>query len=598
MNTVSLAFAKSKDDLRREFFQLGTKHDVASLLEVEYSHLAYHLYVKPFSERYTTFFIPKKSGSVREISSPNTGLKIIQQKLNYILQQVYQPKPSVHGFTYGKSIVSNARSHCKQRYVLNIDLKDFFPSINFGRVRGMFMNIPYQLPTEAATVLAQICCWNDSLPQGAPTSPVISNMLCSKLDSQLQRLAREHRCFYTRYADDLTFSTNARNFPNALATTESSPTGDELQVGRELYQIIRGNGFEINDSKVRLLQNSRRQEVTGLTTNVFPNVTRKYVRQVRAMLHAWEKYGLEAADEEFRSRWDKRHRHPDKDPVSFKQVVKGKIEFFGHVRGREHPIYLDFCNRLRELAPELVKNVPATPPVGQSITMVSIRTEGKTDLKHLRAAYRSLTAAGEIRGLSVQFNEGDLDTGSSDLLDFCKQASKLEYHPNPLICIFDNDEPSVLRQIKDKDVPYKDWGNNVFSLALPVPDHREDNPEVCIELYYKDSELMRVDSAGRRLFLSNEFNRLSGKHKTETELNCTVLNKVRANKLSIIDASVFNLNEENVALSKDAFAENVLNEVENFDDFDFSEFRKVFEMIAIIAESVRPSPDGGQSQFD
>lgn len=583
---MSLTLTKMGDDLRQEFFRLTTKQDVASLLEVNYSRLAYHLYANPSSNRYTPFTLPKKSGGFREISAPNPGLKIIQQKLNCVLQQVFQRKPCVQGFTCDRDILTNARPHCKQRFVFNLDLKNFFPSINFGRVRGLFLNIPYGLNEEVATVLSQICCWENALPQGAPTSPVISNMICAKMDSQLQQLAKENRCFYTRYADDLTFSTNIRSFPRALATIETSPTGDELQIGSELNRIIRENGFEINNSKVRLQRSNSRQEVTGLTANLFPNVKRTYTRQIRAMLHAWEKFGLEAAEGEFRSRYDSKYRNPAKEAVSFKQVVKGKIEFFGHVRGREHPTYLVFCDRLRELAPELVK-APVVEPSTESPAMtMSVRTEGKTDWKHLKAAYRNLKQLGLFQGFSVEFNEVESDVGGDELLNFCRQVAKLEYHTKPIVCIFDRDVKKIVDQATDKGKLYKDWGNNVFSFVLSAPKHREDNPEVCIELYYKDDEITRPNEFGRRLFLSTEFHERSGRHKISPDLNYGIPNRISEAKTFIIDDKVFNPESQNVALSKNDFATNVLNQVANFNDFDFSEFEKVFEVISAIANSV------------
>ena len=167
--------------------------------------MIYHIYLVQSEKRYKTFDIPKKSGGTRQISTPITALKIIQRKLNQVLQAVYQTKPSVHGFVSSKNVVTNAQNHVKKRYVLNIDLKDFFPSVNFGRVRGMFMATPYGLHPDVATVLAQICCYNNHLPQGAPTSPIITNMICAKMDGQLQRLAKECKATYTRYADDITF---------------------------------------------------------------------------------------------------------------------------------------------------------------------------------------------------------------------------------------------------------------------------------------------------------------------------------------------------------------------------------------------------------
>lgn len=348
---MTLTLSSSPAQLREQFLRLRTPQDVASLLEIEWELLIYHLYIVPRHKRYTVFEIPKRSGGIRRISAPATALKIIQQKLNQVLQHVYQPKPSVHSFVSGRCIVTNAEPHSKSKHILNIDLKDFFPSINFGRVRGMFMGIPYKLDPAVATVLAQICCFNNELPQGAPTSPIISNMICAKMDSQLQALAQQYRCFYTRYADDITFSTYLRDFPSALAGTSSS---GEVEVAGELDSIVKGNGFEINTSKVRLRSANRRQEVTGLTTNKFPNIQRKFVRQIRAMLHAWEKFGLEGAQEEFFKHYDKKHRSPLKQPPSFQQVVKGKIEFVGMVKGKGHHVYRGFRKQLRALAPELV----------------------------------------------------------------------------------------------------------------------------------------------------------------------------------------------------------------------------------------------------
>ncbi|MDJ0742704.1 MAG: reverse transcriptase domain-containing protein [Xenococcaceae cyanobacterium MO_167.B27] len=206
MKTVVLNLSEA--ELKDKFNKLKNRCDIANLLDITDYQLRYHLYIHSLKSAYTEFKIPKKSGGYRHILQPITSLKIIQQKLNQVLKAVYEPKPSTHGFTVGRSIVTNAQAHLRQRYLLNIDLKDFFPSINFGRVRGLFMAKPYNCTEEVATILAQICCYDNQLPQGSPTSPIISNMICSKLDSQLQRLAKKHQCIYTRYADDITFSTS------------------------------------------------------------------------------------------------------------------------------------------------------------------------------------------------------------------------------------------------------------------------------------------------------------------------------------------------------------------------------------------------------
>ncbi|MBS3026588.1 MAG: hypothetical protein HCA25_05695 [Dolichospermum sp. DET50] len=158
---LSPSLDKNCDELIKKFYSLRSGRDVARLLEIPYGDLVYYLYVIPYKFRYITFAIKKKLGGERIISTPATSLKLIQKKLNQVLQCVYQVKPSVHGFVKGKNIVTNAKAHVGKRYVLNFDLKDFFVSINFGRVRGMFMALPYALNPEVSTVLAQICCHNN-----------------------------------------------------------------------------------------------------------------------------------------------------------------------------------------------------------------------------------------------------------------------------------------------------------------------------------------------------------------------------------------------------------------------------------------------------
>ena len=364
---MSVALSPAPEQLTEQFFALRTPRDVARLLDVDYGRLVYHLYRFPDDEKYIIFRVPKRSGGTRRISAPATALKIIQQKLNQVLQSVYEPKASVHGFVRGKSVVTNASKHVRKNYVLNLDLKDFFPSINFGRVRGIFMAVPYELQADVATVLAQICCFDNQLPQGAPTSPVVSNMICARMDAQLRRLAQKWSSYYTRYADDMTFSTRMRSFPSALASIDSN--GD-VRAGRELAEAIEGNGFRINPNKVRLRTRYRRQEVTGLTVNKKPNVDRRYVRRVRAMLHAWKKYGLQAAENEFLTLHDVKHRNPQKAPPAFASVVRGRIEFLGMVRGRDDVIYQRLFHEFRALAPELV-----TAATNGADTVVQVRSE-------------------------------------------------------------------------------------------------------------------------------------------------------------------------------------------------------------------------------
>jgi RNA-directed DNA polymerase len=269
----SLKLALPETELRVKFFALRTRQDIADLLEVSDYQLRYCLYISSPQRRYKSFQIPKKSGATRQITAPASSLKIIQRKLNQVLQAVYRPKSCTHGFVRQKNILTNAREHVRRRFVLNIDLEDFFASINFGRVRGMFMSPPYKLNPRVATVLAQICCFSNELPQGAPTSPVVSNMICAKMDDQLRAVARKYRCLYTRYADHMTFSTYQFRFPEALAKYNDNI--GTLEPGNDVVAVIQANGFKINQSKIKLQTMARRQQVTGLTVNRIVNIRRK-----------------------------------------------------------------------------------------------------------------------------------------------------------------------------------------------------------------------------------------------------------------------------------------------------------------------------------
>lgn len=342
---MHLNLTRSESEIRDIFRNLKTPRDIANLLEIKYAVLVFNVFKLPPAKKYTMFTVPKKSGGVREIRAPISHIKIIQRKLNFVLQLVFRPKSCVHGFILDKSIVSNAKPHVNKRYVLNVDLRDFFPSINFARIRGMFKAHPYYFEPSVATVLARICCDEFEFPQGAPTSPIISNMICARMDSQLKQLAQIFRCWYSRYGDDLTFSTSRESFPVELAF--NGPMG--TKVGGRLEALINSNHFSINENKVRLQKCTERQEVTGLLVNAGPNVDRAYKRQIRAMLHAWQKYGLTAAEATHLSSFRRKYRGPFTRQPRFENVVRGKIEFLGMVRGHGDPTYRKYLEQFNVL---------------------------------------------------------------------------------------------------------------------------------------------------------------------------------------------------------------------------------------------------------
>ncbi len=303
----------------------------------------------PPAKRYRLFEVRKKAGGVRHILSPMPELKELQRRLHELLLQIYEPKRSTHGFAPGRSILTNARVHVGATNVLNIDLANFFPSIHIGRVIGRFKAKPFECPKKGATILAQLCCHDGTLPQGAPTSPTISNLICSGMDIDLQRFASQRRCRYTRYADDITFSTHSRSFPSDLALRPKA--SGPVILGETLEAIVTNHDFAINRAKVRLQRRSQRQVVTGLKVNRFPNPSRKLLSEIRAMLHALEKFGPELARRKF-----KPHRASYRGDPSFLYALRGKIHFIGDIRGRSSPTFIRFARKLSHYAPDIVRD--------------------------------------------------------------------------------------------------------------------------------------------------------------------------------------------------------------------------------------------------
>jgi RNA-directed DNA polymerase len=327
--------------------RLANKEQLARALGVSFrKHLVYYLHRLPTASKYRKFEIKKRSGGLRTISAPHYGLKRVQSRLAAILNESYGQRAGVHGYLKDRSIKTNAEAHVRQSFILNIDLKDFFGSINFGRVRGILMSKMYGANEEVATVIAQLACSDNSLPQGAPTSPVLSNMICGALDAELKRFARAHRCTYTRYSDDITISCSAKSYPGSVATVEGVGKERIVQLGEELVSIIQKHGFLVNESKTRLLSKSDRQEVTGLVVNRFVNVPRKYIRNLWSVLHAWRKFGLEAVEAKYRERFDYRSR----DKADFESVMLGRIQYVGSIRGFDDEIYRKLRRNYNQLS--------------------------------------------------------------------------------------------------------------------------------------------------------------------------------------------------------------------------------------------------------
>jgi len=310
--------------------QLQTTYKLISAKRLGY-------YLSKRDDKYIHFEIPKKSGGVRNISSPDRFLKKIQRRLAFALEVLFTPKPSANGFVPGRSIVTNAKSHIGRKYVYNIDIKDFFPTIHYGRIKAVLQLHPIKASAEMAHLIAHISCYKGVLPQGSPLSPMITNIVCQSLDYHLVKLAKHYRCFYSRYADDITFSSNKNIFKK-----------DKFL--NDLNTIISKQGFNVNEKKTRLQKHTQRQEVTGIIVNQKPNLKRDYVKKVRAMLYNWEHKGLDHCQAKLEQQYPKERGFiRNKTTPPFENVLHGKILFLGMVRGKEDECFRRFDAKFNKL---------------------------------------------------------------------------------------------------------------------------------------------------------------------------------------------------------------------------------------------------------
>jgi len=439
------------DQIRLAFEKMHTKEDLLNLLNqakplfygdkaVPFDLKQLTWYTKPNlgKKRYTEFKIKKKSGAERSIHAPIKGLKSLQKTLSFVLQCVYEPHKATMGFVRNRSIVDNAKLHVGSAYVYNIDLKDFFPSIDQARIWRCLQLKPFNLnnikvvdfnihpksknvlvvkfdngiraiasinkcfkddgdnltsifcndngevlegwdvrpidntnwivkladednwvnPSQKVSnrkglsnIIASLCCtemeverkndktgeWEKSkrnvLPQGAPTSPVITNIVCQKLDFLLSGVAKRFGLKYSRYADDITFSSK-----HNVYQTES-------KFLKELHRIITEQKFKIKESKTRLQKDGFRKEVTGLLVNEKANVQKRYIKQLRMWLYYWERYGYEIASSFFLKQYIADKGHVKNTIPDMANVIFGKLNYLKMVKGEENELYLKLKSR-------------------------------------------------------------------------------------------------------------------------------------------------------------------------------------------------------------------------------------------------------------
>ncbi len=602
---------------------ISTKPSFARALDIDPRVLTRCLYITKPENQYHQFSIKKKSGGERIINAPTDDLKSLQKKLSELLldcideinkekypkSQLASPKmltpkkfdhiadtlkikisnarikqPSLsHGFVRHRSIITNAMMHLGKKNVLNIDLENFFDSFNFGRVRGFFIkNKNFQLDPNIATVIAQIACYENKLPQGSPCSPVITNLITHSLDIRLASLAKKHKCTYTRYADDITFSTRKSVFPPQIMKEEEN---DGYIAGKQLTWEIEHAGFCINEKKTRIQYKDSRQDVTGLIVNQKPNTKKEYWRTARAKCNSLFKTG------KFTSVKD------DIEVDGNLNELEGQLNFIDQV---------DHYNRIRQKAPLNPEYMPNK--TGKNTTWLlsarektfsrflfyrlfygndkpTILCEGKTDniylksaISELQVSYPSLATIKDNKyKLLLRFVEYSKRTrfllelfGGTDYLGgFIRNyESRLKFYKAPkpqypTIIFLDNDKGS------DKIVsPLKNELKKTITLVPPQPDtpkamHQCEFIHVVANLYVIFTPLGTADCETDIEYFFDDAARLM-KHTTGHSFN-TVKNR-----------------NPKTDLSKDAFANHIVKAQKK--NVDFNGFKPLLDRIVKVIE--------------
>jgi 5S rRNA maturation endonuclease (ribonuclease M5) len=380
-------------------------HDLGHILGYTAKGIAFILHGVPDAAKYSEFTIKKRSGGIRTISAPIPELKRLQQHLASLLNECIGESDAhrgvvntlSHGFRPKHSIMTNAAMHRKHRYVFNLDLKDFFDTINFGRVWKFFeKNREFGLNATTARTIAQIACHKGTLPQGSPCSPVISNLITHILDIAMVQLAAKAKCHYSRYADDLTFSTNESEFPRLIATRIGATT--QWEVAPKVVREIVRCGFQVNPLKTRMQYENSRQDVTGIVVNSKVNVRSEYSRDVRAKVSSLLTNNAFYVNKTFRNdsgSWEV-ETTDGKDAQ-----LRGMLSFIDSVRLFER-------RRNEQIPPDVhiprleLKEMDGSSCIYRAFLLFTqfyrparplIICEGKTDNVYIRCALHSLAAA-------------------------------------------------------------------------------------------------------------------------------------------------------------------------------------------------------------
>lgn len=545
------------------FSEIKTRDTLSKLLNIPLKKLTYILYVRKPNSYYVSFKINKSDGTERNINAPTGDLKKVQIKLTHYL---YTHRRSVneanntrvnisHGFEENKSIITNARGHINKKYLINIDLEDFFDSFHFGRVRGFFEKNKYlTIPIDIATILAQLVCYEGTLPQGAPTSPIITNMICDILDRRIINIAKKYRLYYTRYADDLTFSTNDKKIQDRYDCFLE-----------ELETEIVNFGLSINHKKTRLVYNDSRQEVTGVIVNKKLNINHDYYKKTRAMANSLYSTGEFIINGELGNSNQLEGRFSFVDNLDrYNNVHNSAKKNIWILNGREREyqkflFYKYFCRNEK--------------PV--------VLTEGKTDQIYIKAALKRLYKA---YPKLVEKN----DNRFSFKINFFKKTKRMEYFfkikPNggdTLINIFNmytgsNGLPNYYDYFTLKNEMLSQ--NPIFVLLDNEQKHK-DKPlnKLKNSIGIKDEIINSKNFKGNLYILTNPL----VKGLDECEIEDLFDDQVLGLKLGNKSFSREKNYDKNEFYGKKIFSEYIMD---NYETIDFDLFKPLLDEITRIAE--------------
>jgi RNA-directed DNA polymerase len=517
------------------FTNIESRNELADYLNIKRKHLTYILYVKNTSNLYTSFEIPKKNGGFRHINSPHKTLKTVQRKLADAIwkHQLYVWKmknirPNIsHAFEQGKSIITNSSVHKNKRYVLNMDLENYFDTFHFGRVRGFFTeNIDFKLPVEVATVIAQITCYNGCLPQGAPSSPIITNLIGQILDRVILKKAKDFKLDYTRYADDLTFSTNKKDFP----------TYYHIFIQKITKEIERA-GFKINNKKTRLQYKDSKQVVTGLTVNKKVNVDKYFYKATRSM--AYELYkdgvfsinGIEGNKRQLEGRfafiyqlvkhnyylqhdqsnYDKNYFHH----LNSREEQYRRFLFFEYFFANDNPIIITEGKTDIAYIKAALKNLYTSYP---NLISKSKDSDFKFKITFLRRTERLAHLFGIFQdGADAMKNIYNYYTGKHELPNYLEYFTRLSASKpkHPVILLFDNelisDKPlktfinHVKMQRENINAFTQELGMNIISNLYVLTNPLVKDKEECEIEDLFDDEILLHTIGGRKFTRENKY---------------------------------------------------------------------------------------------